>query len=88
MTKSITNAVLGVLEKQGKFSLTQNKLFKEWENDDRSRITLNNLMQMNSGLKWVEDYNTISDVTKMLFLAEDMPEIQLKKPLIGDPNNS
>jgi CubicO group peptidase (beta-lactamase class C family) len=88
MTKSITNAVLGVLEKQGTISLTQNRLFKEWENDDRSDITLNNLMQMNSGLEWVEDYNTISDVTKMLFLAEDMTEIQLKKPLIGEPNNS
>lgn len=88
MTKSITNAVLGVLEKQGKISLTQDKLFKEWENDARSKITLNNLMQMNSGLEWVENYNSISDVTKMLFLAEDMPEIQLKKPLIGEPNNS
>lgn len=88
MTKSITNAVLGVLEKQGRISLTQNKMFKEWENDSRSKITLNNLMQMNSGLEWVEDYNTISDVTKMLFLAEDMPEIQLKKPLVGEPNNS
>ena len=88
MTKSITNAVLGVLEKQGEISLTQNKLFIEWENDDRAKITLNNLMQMNSGLEWVEDYNSISDVTKMLFLAEDMPEIQLHKPLVGEPNNS
>jgi len=88
MTKSITNAVLGVLEKQGEISLEQNKLFKEWENDDRSKITLNNLMQMNSGLEWEEDYNSISDVTKMLFLAEDMPGIQLNKPLIGEPNSS
>ncbi|MGM1056500.1 MAG: serine hydrolase domain-containing protein [Bacteroidota bacterium] len=88
MTKSITNAVLGVLEKQGEISLTQNRMFKEWENDDRSKITLNNLMQMNSGLEWVEDYNSISDVTKMLFLAEDMSEIQLNKPLVGEPNNS
>ncbi|MGM0392564.1 MAG: serine hydrolase domain-containing protein [Bacteroidota bacterium] len=88
MTKSITNAVLGVLEKQGEISLTQNRMFKEWENDDRSKITLNNLMQMNSGLEWVEDYNSISDVTKMLFLAEDMPKIQLNKPLVGEPNNS
>ena len=88
MTKSITNAVLGVLEKQGEISLEQNKLFKEWENDDRSKITLNNLMEMNSGLEWEEDYNSISDVTKMLFLAEDMPGIQLNKPLIGEPNSS
>ena len=43
---------------------------------------------MNSGLEWVEDYNSISDVTKMLFLTEDMPKIQLNKSLIGEPNNS
>ena len=88
MTKSITSAVLGVLEKQGKISLTQNKLFQEWEKDDRSKITLNNLLQMNSGLEWVEDYNTISDVTKMLFLEPDMTKPQLYKSLVGQPNKS
>ncbi|HEY9222185.1 MAG TPA: serine hydrolase [Lutibacter sp.] len=88
MTKSITSAVLGVLEKQGKISLSQNNLFQEWEKDDRSKITLNNLLQMNSGLEWTEDYNTISDVTKMLFLEPDMTKPQLYKPLIGQPNNS
>ena len=67
MTKSITSAVLGVLEKQGKINVNQTNLFPEWENDERSKITLNNLLQMNSGLEWVEDYNNISDVTKMSF---------------------
>ena len=88
MTKSITSAVLGILEKQGKVSLSQNKLFLEWEKDERSKITLNNLLQMNSGLEWVEDYNTISDVTKMLFLEADMTKPQLYKSLKGQPNNS
>jgi hypothetical protein len=35
---------------------------------------------MNSGLQWVEDYNTICDATKMLFQAEDMTRAQLEKP--------
>lgn len=88
MTKSITSAVVGVLEKQGKINVNQTNLFPEWENDERSKITLNNLLQMNSGLEWVEDYNKISDVTKMLFLDEDMTKTQLQKPLIGKPNES
>jgi CubicO group peptidase (beta-lactamase class C family) len=88
MTKSITSAVLGVLEKQGKINVNQTNLFSEWENDERSNITLNNLLQMNSGLEWVEDYNTISDVTKMLFLEDDMPSVQLHKQLVGKPNES
>lgn len=87
MTKSITSAVLGVLEKQGKISLSQTNLFKEWDNDERAKITLNNLLQMNSGLEWEEDYSTISDVTKMLFLKENMSSVQLQKPLVGEPNS-
>jgi len=88
MTKSITSAVMGVLEKQGKINVNQKNLFPEWEQDERSKITLNDLLHMNSGLEWVEDYNTMSDVTKMLFLEDDMTKVQLNKPLIGKPNES
>jgi CubicO group peptidase (beta-lactamase class C family) len=86
MTKSVTSAVLGVLERQGKVRLSQDHLFTAWEHDDRSKITLNDLLHMNSGLEWVEDYNTISDVTNMLFTADDISKVQLDKPLIGTPN--
>ncbi|MFB9054179.1 serine hydrolase domain-containing protein [Formosa undariae] len=88
MTKSITSAVIGILEKQGRVSKSQSHLFPEWENDDRANITLNNLLQMNSGLAWEEDYNNISDVTKMLFLKEDMPKIPREKKLEGVPGHS
>ena len=88
MGKSVTSAVLGVLQKQGKININQSHLFPEWEKDERSKITLNNLLQMNSGLEWNEDYNTISDVTKMLFLEKDMSKMQLNKPLVGTPNQS
>ena len=43
---------------------------------------------MNSGLEWVEDYNTISDVSKMLFLEKDMTKPQIDKPLMGKPNET
>ena len=88
MTKSITNAVLGVLHKQGKISLDQDHLFEEWEDDGRAKITLSDLLHMNSGLEWDEDYEKISDVTKMLFLEENMGAVQLHKPLVNTPNQS
>ena len=88
MTKSISNAILGILEKQGRIKVQQSNLFSEWENDERSKITLNNLLQMNSGLAWDENYNTMSDVTRMLFLDADMSNTQLQKPLAGKPNES
>lgn len=88
MTKSLTSAVVGVLEKQGRISLHQRNLFKEWEDDERSGITLNNLLQMNSGLEWEEDYTSLSDVNRMLFVEGNMPEVPLNKPLTGTPGQS
>ncbi|MEG9328396.1 serine hydrolase [Salinimicrobium catena] len=88
MTKSITSAVLGILHRQGTVSLEQDHLFEEWNEDERSAITLNNLLQMNSGLAWEEDYTKISDVTKMLFLSEDMSEVQLQKSMVGEPGSA
>ncbi len=89
MTKSITSAVLGILiQQQQQVSLEQDHLFPEWKKDKRAGITLNNLLHMNSGLEWEEDYTKISDVTRMLFLAEDMGEVQLHKPLVGKPGNT
>ena len=41
---------------------------------------------MNSGLEWEENYSTICDATKMLFLAEDMGKVQLDKPAQFKPN--
>jgi hypothetical protein len=87
MTKSITSAVLGVLARQGRISLSDDVLFPEWAADERAKITLNHLLHMSSGLKWEEDYTKISDVTKMLFLAEDMSEVQLHKELLGQPGS-
>jgi len=88
MAKSITSAVLGALEKEGKVSLNQTHLFKEWENDERKDITLANLLNMNSGLEWEENYTKICDVTEMLFIDSDMTKSQLIKPLTGIPNES
>jgi CubicO group peptidase (beta-lactamase class C family) len=88
MTKSLTSTVLGVMEMQGKISTNQTNLFPEWEEDERSNISLHNLLQMNSGLEWEEDYSKISDVTRMLFLAENMSCVQMEKPLVGEPGNT
>ena len=88
MTKSIVSTLYGVLEHQGKISVNDKAPIEEWANDERKNITLNNLLQMNSGLAWGEIYDQISDVTKMLYLHEDMSRSQLEKPLKGKPNES
>ncbi|WP_396144464.1 serine hydrolase domain-containing protein [Flavobacterium sp.] len=88
MTKSITGTLFGILQKQGKFDIIKPAPIAEWKSDERSKITTNDLLHMNSGLEWEEDYGKISDVTKMLFIEEDMTKSQINKPLIGKPNNT
>jgi CubicO group peptidase (beta-lactamase class C family) len=88
MTKSITATYFGILQYQNKININNLAPILEWKNDERSKITLNNLLQMNSGLEWEERYDKICDATKMLFNSRDMGEVQLKKPLSGKTNQS
>jgi CubicO group peptidase (beta-lactamase class C family) len=86
MTKSITSTMFGVLVKQGKFDIYKPAPIPEWANDERKIITTNDLLHMNSGLEWEEQYDKICDATQMLFQAEDMTRVQLEKPAAYKPN--
>lgn len=88
MTKSILSTVFGVMQHQGKVNVSDKAPIESWQNDARKNITINNLLQMNSGLEWDENYDEISDATKMLFLDRDMTKMQENKPLVGKPNES
>ena len=86
MTKSITSAMFGILEKQGKINIYASAPIPEWANDERKNITTNDLLHMNSGLEWEEKYDKICDATEMLFQAEDMTRSQLVKKAVYKPN--
>ena len=88
MTKSILSTVFGVLQYQGKVNVQDKAPIASWQNDARKEITIHNLLQMNSGLEWDENYDEISDATKMLFLDRDMRLMQEQKPFVGRPNAS
>ena len=82
MTKSWMNTMAGIMVLQEKLKLDQNQLFEEWKGDVRKDITVQHLLQMNSGLAWDEDYTTVSDATKMLYKSEDVAYIPLSKQLV------
>ena len=85
MTKSVLATLYGVLEHQGKLNVDDQAPILGWKNDDRKNITLNHLLRMQSGLEWDENYEKISDVTKMLFLDSDMTKAQKEKEAIAAP---
>lgn len=86
MTKSITGTLFGILQKQGKIDINKPAPIAEWKKDNRAKITVNDLLHMNSGLEWEEKYDKICDATKMLFQAENMSRVQLEKPAAFEPN--
>lgn len=87
MTKSLTATYFGILQYQKKFDIFKPAPIAQWKKDERAKITTSDLLHMNSGLEWEENYETISDATKMLFLAKDMSKIQLEKPAAFKPNS-
>jgi CubicO group peptidase (beta-lactamase class C family) len=88
MTKSLMSTVFGVLAHQNKIDIQNKAPIASWQNDARKNISIHNLLQMNSGLEWDENYDKISDATKMLFLERDMTKMQAEKPLQSKTNAS
>ncbi len=80
MAKSFTNAMVGIMVKDGKLDISQKVAIEAWQNDDRKNITMNNLMQMESGLRWNEDYGNLSDVTLMLYDQKDFAGYAINMP--------
>ena len=79
MTKTVTAAILGTLD--DRLPRDAASLRADWS-DDRSAITLADLMAMSSGLEFNEDYGAVADVTRMLYLEPDMAGFAAAKPLI------
>lgn len=85
IAKSFTNAIAGLMAADGLVDINAPVDIPEWRHDGRVAITLNDLLQMQSGLEWNEDYGARSDVNLMLFTAKDMGRFALDKPLEHEP---
>ncbi len=80
MAKSFTSALVGIAIDEHKIPGVDVKLvdyYPEWAGSPRAEITLENVLQMSTGLEWVEDYNVnnanSSDVVKLVFTTDPIP---------------
>lgn len=85
MGKSITAIMLGRLEALGLADVSEARLFPAWEQDERASITLENMLQMSSGLAFSEEYVPGNDSTRMLFMSPNVWEIPLASPMRHEP---
>ncbi|MEK2607028.1 serine hydrolase [Burkholderia arboris] len=83
MTKTVTALLAGVLARDGKLTLAQDRLLDDWASpgDPRQAIQLRNLLQWTSGLDYQEGYLPGSDTTKMLYQSADMARFVASRPL-------
>ncbi len=88
MTKSVNAALIGRLMQAGALSPGMSGLFPEWRGDARAKITLAQLLAMESGLAFNESYGDVADVTRMLFLEPDMTRFVLSLPLETNPGEA
>lgn len=88
MSKSIMSTLAGILVQQGKINLEDAAPISEWKGDERQKITWNHVLQMTTGLKWEEDYGSISDVTKMLYTDNDMYNFAINHELEFQPGEA
>ncbi|XOV88112.1 MAG: serine hydrolase domain-containing protein [Pseudomonadota bacterium] len=92
MAKSITQALVGILVKQGRLDIYAPAPVPEWADDERAAITLDQLLRMSSGLEFAEDYvdGQVSDVIPMLQFEgrHDTGTFAAAKPLAHPPGST
>lgn len=89
MAKSITHAAVGILVGDGRLDPAQPAPVPSWAATPKAAITLKHLLEMRSGLAFVEDYvdGTVSNCLEMLYGAgaDDMAAYAAGLPLLYEP---
>ena len=91
MTKSVINALVGILVREGKMDIMQPAPVPEWREagDPRSAVTTDQLLRMSSGLEFSEEYfNPFSSATQMLFGSTDAAAVAAALPLAHEPDTA
>lgn len=88
MVKSVNALLLGQVMGEGKLGLDETGLFPEWTDEARRTISVRDLLGMESGLGFNEDYGDVSDVNRMLFLEPDMAGFAASTPSVAAPGSA
>jgi CubicO group peptidase (beta-lactamase class C family) len=87
MTKSVVNALIGIMTQQGLTSPSLPAPIAEWRapTDPRREIEVGHLLQMTSGLALDETNSGFDPSSQMVFLRDDMAGFAVQAPLIAPP---
>jgi CubicO group peptidase (beta-lactamase class C family) len=88
MSKSVTNALVGILVKDQVLDIHAKAPVDDWktQGDPRNEITLDMMLRMSSGLEFEEVYGPFKDATNMLYANRSMADFASAKPLAYTPD--
>ncbi len=86
MTKSVVNALLGIMTEQGLLSPSIPAPIPEWRGttDPRGEIEIGHLMRMTTGLA-LDETNSGFDPSSQMYLYRDMAGFAVNAPMIAPP---
>lgn len=86
MTKSVVNALLGILTLQGRITPSLPAPIPEWRGatDPRREIEVEHLMRMTTGLA-LDETNSGFDPSNQMYLYDDMAGFAVTAPMIAPP---
>jgi CubicO group peptidase (beta-lactamase class C family) len=85
MTKSVVNALIGILTQQGLVTPSFPAPIAEWRGDQRREIEIEHLMRMTTGLALDETNSGFDPSSQMVYLHGDMAGFAVQAPLIAPP---
>lgn len=87
LTKSLTNALIGILVRDGRLRLDQPVPIAAWRRpgDPHGSATVDQLLRMDSGLPFDETDGVVNPLTRMVFLTRDMAAYAAGTPLAHPP---
>lgn len=90
LTKSLTNALIGILVREGRLRLDQAAPVPAWQHaaDSRGAITIDQLLRMDSGLPFDETGGALNPFARMVFLERDMAGYAARMPLSHAPGTA
>lgn len=90
LTKSVINALIGILVRDGRLRPDQPAPIATWQSPDDPHhgITIDQLLRMVSGLPFDDTDEVINPLTRMIFLQRDMAGYAARTPLVHRPGTA
>jgi CubicO group peptidase (beta-lactamase class C family) len=87
MTKSVINALIGILTQQGLVTPSMPAPIPEWRGDRRREIDVEHLLRMTTGLALDETNSGFDPASQMVYLHNDMAGFAVNAAVVAPPGS-